>query len=94
MIVGVLRIELVVYESHSLKDKRSVIKGLKSRLAERFNVSIAEVGALDSRQQAVLGVAVVGSDTAFVHSNLDKVIDFVRRQGRASLVKYERELYY
>lgn len=94
MIVGVLRIELAVYESQSLKDKRRVIKGLKDRLAERFNISIAEVEALDSRKLAVLGVSVVGTDTAFVHSNLDKVIDFVRRQGRASLINYEREIYH
>lgn len=94
MIVGVLRIELAVYESQSLKDKRRVIKSLKDRLAERFNISIAEVEALDSRKRAVLGVAVVGTDTKFVHSSLDKVVDFIRRQGRATLVNYEREIYY
>lgn len=94
MIVGVLRIELAVYESHSLKEKRQVIKGLKDRLANRFNVSVAEVDALDSPQRAVLGVAVVGGETGFVHKCLDTVVDFVRRQGRASLIDYEREMYY
>ncbi len=94
MIVGTLRIELAVYESHSLKDKRRVIKGLKDRLAGRFNVAVAEVDALDSRQRAVLGLAVVGNDTAFVHRCLDTMVDFVRRQTQASLIDYEREIYY
>ena len=94
VIVGTLRIDLAIYESHSLKDKRQVIKALKDRLMHRFNVSVAEVDALDSRQRAVLGVAVVGNDTAFVHRCLDTVVDFVRRQGRASLIDYQREIYY
>ena len=94
MIVGALRIDLVVYESRSLKDKRQVVKALKDRLAQRFNVSVAEVDALDSRQRVVLGLAAVGNDTAFVHSCLDKIVDFVRRQPRASLIDYQREIYY
>jgi uncharacterized protein YlxP (DUF503 family) len=94
VIVGVLRIELAIYESHSLKDKRRVIKGIKDRLINRFNVSVGEVDALDSRQRAVLGVAVVGTDSSFVHRSLDTIVDFVRRQGRASLISYDREMYY
>ena len=94
MIVGVLRVDLAVYESHSLKDKRRVIKALKDRLAQRFNVSVAEVDALDSRQRAVLGLAVVGTDTAFVHRCLDTMVDFIRSQPRASLIDSRREIYY
>jgi uncharacterized protein YlxP (DUF503 family) len=94
MIVGALRIDLAVYESHSLKDKRRVIKSLKDRLAQRFNVSVAEVDALDSRQRAVLGLAAVGTDTAFVHGCLDKIVDFIRGQPRASLLDYRREIYH
>ncbi len=94
MIVGMLKIELALYDSQSLKDKRRVIKGMKDRLAGRFNVSVAEVGALDSRKRAVLGVAVVGNESGHVHSCLDKVVDFVRRQHGASLIDYQRETYY
>jgi uncharacterized protein YlxP (DUF503 family) len=94
MIVGALRIDLAVYESRSLKEKRQVIKALKDRLAQRFNVSVAEVDALDSRQRAVLGLAAVGTDTAFVHRCLDKIVDFVRTQTRASLIDYRREIYH
>jgi len=94
MIVGVLKIDLALYESQSLKDKRRVIKGLKERLAARFHASVAEVDALDSRKRAVLGVAVVGNDSRFVESCLDNVVDFVRRNGGVSLIDYERETYY
>jgi hypothetical protein len=43
----------------------------------KFNVSIAEVGANDLWQRAVVGVATVGNDHAFVNEALDKVADFV-----------------
>ena len=93
MIVGTLRIRLAVYESYSLKDKRRAIQGVKERMRHRFNVSVAEVDARDARQRAVLGVAVVGTDTAGVHRSLDKLLDWLRRQGRVSLVDMEREVF-
>ncbi len=94
MIVGVLRIDLAIYESHSLKDKRRVVRGIKDRLMNRFNVAVAEVDALDSRQRAVLGVAVVTNQTSHAHHCLDTIVDFVRRQPGASLIDYQRELYH
>jgi len=92
VIVGVLRIQLALYEAQSLKDKRRVVKSIKDRLSSRFNASVAEVDALDSRKHAVLGVAVVGNEGAYVHSCLDRIVDVLRRQGNASLIDYQREL--
>ena len=94
MIVGALTIDLAVYESQSLKDKRRVIKSIKDKLGARFNVSVAEVGGLQSRKRAVLGLAVVGTDTAFVNRCLDTIVDFIRRQTGASLIDYRRDFYY
>ena len=43
MVLGVLTLELVIYEAQSLKDKRRVVKSLKERIRNRFNVSVSEV---------------------------------------------------
>jgi uncharacterized protein YlxP (DUF503 family) len=94
VIVGLLKIDLALYEAQSLKDKRRVIKSIKERLSGRFNVSVAEIGALESRKRAVLGVAVVGTETAFLNSCLDTIVDFVRGQTRASLIDYQRDFYH
>ena len=51
MIVGVLRIELYIPESGSLKSKRFAIKSIKDRLINRFNVSVAEVDNSDNGQR-------------------------------------------
>ena len=39
-VVGVLTLEIHVEHSHSLKEKRHVVKSLKDRLRDRFNVSV------------------------------------------------------
>ncbi len=85
--------DLAVFEAASLKDKRRVIKGIKDRLANKFNVSVAEVDALDARQRAVLGIAMVANDRRFVESSLHKVVDQLRLARCASLVDYAIELF-
>lgn len=78
MIVGTLLIRGVIRSSHSLKEKRRVVKGLKERLQQKFNLSVAEVDDQDSWQQAVLGVAAVGNDAPFVRSVLEQAANYAR----------------
>ena len=93
MVIGALTLKLAVFEATSLKDKRRVISSLKERISNRFNASVAEVGLLDQRQQAELGVAIVANDGRFVESCLDKVVDFVRQERSANLIDYEIEIF-
>lgn len=92
MTIGVLQVRLAVYESTSLKDKRRVIKSLKDRLRQRFNVSVAETGSLDSRQAAELTAAVVANESRFVNSSLQSVLNFIEGHGGAVLVDYHIEM--
>ena len=62
MVVGTCKITLHIPESHTLKDKRQVLRSLMSRVRQTFEVSIAEVDNLDRWQAATLGVAVVSND--------------------------------
>ena len=50
--------------SHSLKDKRHVVKGLKDRLRHKFNVSVAEIDYQDLWQRALVAAVTVASDHA------------------------------
>jgi uncharacterized protein YlxP (DUF503 family) len=92
MVVGVLRVRLGIFEALSLKDKRRVTKSLKDRLGARHNVSVAEVGDLDHRQAATLGLAMVANEARFVESALHKIVDEIRGFSRASLLEYDIEL--
>lgn len=77
MVVGVLKLTLFIPENHSLKGKRGVIKKIKARVANTFNVSIAECDDHDLWQKAVLGVCQVGPDAAYVDGGLRQVIRFI-----------------
>lgn len=83
MVVGVLELTLYLPENHSLKGKRAVVRSVKSRVQSRFNVSVAEVDALDAWQTAVLGVAQVGNDRDHVDRCLREVATFVAGLGLA-----------
>jgi hypothetical protein len=77
MVVGVLRLELYLPENHSLKGKRSVLRAIKSRVRDKFNVSIAESDAHDLWQRAVLGIAQVGAEQPHVDACLREVTEFI-----------------
>jgi uncharacterized protein YlxP (DUF503 family) len=90
MTVGIARLTLFIPDSHSLKEKRMVVRRVKDRTRAKFNVAMAEVEDNDVWQRAVLGLAVVGNEGRFVESALDEVIRFVR--GEAEVVNAEREV--
>ncbi len=64
----------------SLKEKRRLLQGLIAQTKRTFNVSIAEVEQRDSRERAVLGVALVAGDGPLGQRALDKLVAFLERQ--------------
>jgi uncharacterized protein YlxP (DUF503 family) len=92
MVIGVLQMELSIGDAMSLKDKRRVVKSIKDRIAHGYNVSVAEVGALDLHRTAIIGVAMVSNDSKYVEGGLSKIVDFVRSIGTADLTDYQIEL--
>jgi uncharacterized protein YlxP (DUF503 family) len=93
VIVGTLKIRLVLRESHSLKDKRRVLKSLKDTLSNKFNISVAETDEQDVWQTAELGVAAVGTDSQTVQSVIGNVLNFIRFFGGVEMVDSEQEIY-
>ena len=84
MVIGVCTIELYLPENRSLKGKRQVVKSLKGRLQNRFNISIAEVDHLDTWQRATLGVSLISKDQVQVDRELNKMIYFIENSSFAS----------
>lgn len=77
MVIGVRSFELHLAGAHSLKDKRSVLKSLKDRLHNEFNVSVAETGRNDAWQTAELTVCLVSGERRHAESVLEAVDRFV-----------------
>lgn len=77
MIIGICTMQLRLPASHSLKDKRQVLRSLVARVRHDFNVSIAEVDQLAAWQSATLGIACVSSDRDYAHGLLTKLVDAI-----------------
>ena len=90
-VVGVLNIRLVIRSALTLKDKRRILKSLKDRVKNDFNVSIAEIGTLDHCQYARLGIAMVGNDKKYLNSTLSNLLNMFRIAISVELVDYHLE---
>lgn len=93
MITGTLEMFLLLRQAQSLKDKRRVVKSLKDRLRNRFEVSVAEVDGNDRIKQAVIGVAVVGNDRRHIESVLTNVVNFTVLSRECELTEARREIF-
>ena len=81
MVVGLAVWDLQIPECHSLKEKRSVLKSIKDRLHNQFNVSVAETKYQDAHQRAELAAVVVSGDRAHANSVLTSVDQFMEGQS-------------
>ena len=75
--LAVLYVELFIPHSGSLKAKRSVLKSVKDRIRNHFNVSVAEVGSQDKWQRAVLGFAALSEDKTYLDRQLQFILSFL-----------------
>lgn len=91
MVVGVCRISLMLGESHSLKEKRAVLRKIKDRVQQKFNCAIAEVGDQDVWQSAQVGFAVVSNERGFTQSMVQKIIAFIDDMAVAKLIDDEQD---
>lgn len=80
-VIGVLTLELRLGNSHSLKDKRHVVKGIKERLRNRFNVAVAEIDYHDLWQRAALAAVTVSAE----RSHAERVLQSVEAEAASLL---------
>jgi uncharacterized protein len=68
--VGTLRIDLLLGDVRSLKQKRAVVRPIVAEL-RRFDVAVAETGHQELYRRAEIGVVSVSGDAAQVRRVLD-----------------------
>ena len=93
MHVGVCCIKLRFPENLSLKGKRQVLKSITTKVANQFNVSIAEIDDNDLWQLATVGIACVSNDHRHANEILSRVVNFIG-QGRfeVEMLDYKIEI--
>lgn len=92
MVVGYGIITFRLRDCRSLKEKRSVVKSVIRQIQNRFNVSVAEVGANDIHQMAEIGFALVGNSGPLVNSKMDQILNLASDLRLAEVVNSEMEM--
>ena len=92
MIIGVVTARISIPESHSLKDKRSVLRSLKDRILNKMNVSVAEVGEQDAWKSAEMAFVTVAADSLIVQSRISELSTVLRSNPRYVLIDLHTEM--
>ena len=74
MAVGKLMLELEIAHAQSLKDRRQVVRSLKDKLRQGFNVSVAEMDDAALWNQATLAVVAVSPSTDYLMGQLRELL--------------------
>lgn len=93
MFVGVCQVEIFLPESDSLKAKRFVLSSVKTKIQNKFNVSIAEVDQNDLWQRSTLGLALVTNERKFIDQAFTKILQFLETDGRLEVLEHRLEIY-
>lgn len=76
MIVA-LNCECIIYDAQSLKDKRAVLQRILTRLKQRYNIAVAEIGYQDTWQRTEIAIVSVSSDRVACEREIQKALEMI-----------------
>ena len=91
MVIGCCSIKFYLHGNNSLKGKRRVVRAIKDRLKNDFNVSVAVVGDQDVWQSLHIGISAVGSNRPYMDGLISKVVDAIDKMNLAEMVNCKTE---
>jgi uncharacterized protein YlxP (DUF503 family) len=87
MQIATCTIKLQLYEVHSLKGKRRILKSILSRLPKQFNVAAAEIEYHDTWQTAVIALVSVGNDAGYLHGMMEKAVSWLQENRPDAVIE-------
>ena len=91
MKILLMKVTLRASWSHSLKEKRTVVKSIVQKLKNKFNISVAEVDEQDIHQTIVIGIAGICGTSSQLDSTMEHIITFIETNTDAELINIEDE---
>ena len=90
--VTLCTIDLSLEGVHSLKEKRSVIKSLITRIRKQFNIAAAEVDYHDVWQSSQIAIVSVSNNAAHANKVVETVLEWIEiHYPDAMIVGEQRE---
>jgi len=84
--------DILLPESHSLKDKRSVLSHIKNRVRKQFNVSVAELRYHDQFSRTLLGVVTINNETKIINQVLNRVEQLLESLADIQILNRKMEM--
>lgn len=72
-----IEIKIEIPFAQNLKDKRSILTSITSRISKKYNVSIAEIDFNDVWKSAKLGMAIVAQNGKIFDSMVENILDYL-----------------
>lgn len=94
MFVEANTITIQIFDSYSLKDKRSVVKSIVQKTRNKFNISISEVADHDMLNKATLGIAIVSNNKQLNQQIFNSIIDFIEENYEAEIISIDNYFTY
>lgn len=92
MYLGILQVELELFDPTNLKEKRRIVRSLKDKLRQLYECSVAEVGVLDILTEATLGIAIVSNEGKHARQRCQAILNFIEKSRDARVVDFEMEV--
>ncbi|NBJ68355.1 MULTISPECIES: DUF503 domain-containing protein [Clostridia] len=70
-------VECILYESHSLKQKRSIIKPVLTKCKKDFNIAMTELDYHDLWQRTKLGIVTISTELAHAEQVMQDVMHVI-----------------
>lgn len=77
MVVGLAACECIIYDAHSLKEKRAVLQRIITRLKQKYNISVSEVDHHDVWQRTTIAVAAVSRSKVSTERELQNALKMI-----------------
>jgi uncharacterized protein len=73
MAIAALTLEVRIEQAHSLKDRRQVVRSLKEKLRNGFNISVAELDEAVTWQSATIGITAISRSRDYLTGLMQQV---------------------
>jgi uncharacterized protein YlxP (DUF503 family) len=94
MSIGLLVVDCLLGNGLSLKDKRRVLLSISQRLRQHFNIAVSETNHQNLWQRSELAIVLVNTDWKMIERNVNRIIEFIEKDRRITILNYEAKSIY
>lgn len=92
MKILVMEIKIRVSFVNSLKEKRMILRSIREKVKNKFNVSISEVDSQDNHKLITFGISSVSSERDLLNNLKEKIIDYIEGNFEGEIVGIYEEI--